>query len=125
MKLRSRGACLGGAQRELVQAAPLRVIQAAEQPRLKSDQHVAIQPHVGVCKSDSHLYARFISRWNYRFSSDQRSQAPLSSVSTGVGDQPGTLSDLAFLPTEVRGTRNSLVEPFTVSPKFCDRSVVS
>ena len=45
MKLRSRGACLGGAQRELVQAAPLRVIQAAEQPRLKSDQHVAKQPH--------------------------------------------------------------------------------
>ena len=80
---------------------------------------------VGICKNDSHLYARFISRWKYRFSSDQRSQAPLSSVSTGVGDQPGTLSDLAFLPPEVRGTRNSLVEPFTVSPKFCDRSVVN
>jgi hypothetical protein len=65
---------------------------------------------VAICKNDSVVYARFISRWKYRFSSDQRSQAPLSSVSTGVGDQPGTLSDLAFLPPEVRGTRNSLVE---------------
>ena len=42
------------------------------------------------------LHARFISRWKYRFSSDQRSQATLSSVSTDVGDQSGTLSDLAF-----------------------------
>jgi hypothetical protein len=51
---------------------------------------------VDIPKIIADLYARFISRWKYRFSSDQRSQATLSSVSTGVGDQPGTLSDLAF-----------------------------
>ena len=44
------------------------------------------------------LHARFISRWKYRFSSDQRSQATLSGVSTEVGDHSGTLRDLAFLP---------------------------
>ena len=42
------------------------------------------------------LHARFIPRWKYRFSSDQRSQATLGTVSTGVGDQPGTQCDLAF-----------------------------
>ena len=41
-------------------------------------------------------HARFISRWKYRFSSDQRSQATLSGVSTEVGDHSGTLRDLAF-----------------------------
>ena len=43
-----------------------------------------------------HWHARFIPSWKYRFSSDQRSQAALGRVSTGVGDQPGTLCDLAF-----------------------------
>ena len=52
---------------------------------------------LGIAKRDVHVYARFISRWKYRFSSDQRSQATLSSVSTDVGDQSGTQSDLAFL----------------------------
>ena len=53
---------------------------------------------VGIRKNLLRLYARFISRWKYRFSSDQRSQATLSGVSTDVGDQSGTLRDLAFLP---------------------------
>jgi hypothetical protein len=42
-------------------------------------------------------HARFIPRWKYRFSSDQRSQATLGPVSTDVGDQSGTQGDLAFL----------------------------
>ena len=75
-----------------------------------------------ISKSNLLLHARFIPRWKYRFSSDQRSQAPLSSVSTGVGDQPGTLSDLAFLPPEVRGTRNSLVEPATCAGNIVRRN---
>ena len=53
---------------------------------------------VAIRKNLLCLYARFISRWKYRFSSDQRSQATLSGVSTDVGDQSGTLRDLAFLP---------------------------
>ena len=77
---------------------------------------------VDIRKQHLLLHARFISRWKYRFSSDQRSQAPLSSVSTGVGDQPGTLSDLAFLPPEVRGTRNSLVEPATCAGNIVRRN---
>jgi hypothetical protein len=58
---------------------------------------------VFVAKKLSAVHARFISRWKYRFSSDQRSQATLSLVSTDVGDQSGTLSDLAFLPIEAPG----------------------
>jgi hypothetical protein len=52
-----------------------------------------------ICISKKHFdsHARFIPRWKYRFSSDQRSQATLGPVSTGVGDQPGTQGDLAFL----------------------------
>ena len=56
-----------------------------------------LAPQLGIAKRDTDLNARFISRWKYRFSSDQRSQATLSSVSTDVGDQSGTQSDLAFL----------------------------
>ena len=115
MKLRRRGVCLGAAQRELECkqrrcGSFRRPISLVVDGIEKRHEHVAEQVHVGICKKDCCVYARFISRWKYRFSSDQRSQAPLSSVSTGVGDQPGTLSDLAFLPPEVRGTRNSLVE---------------
>ena len=51
---------------------------------------------LGIAKRGFLLYARFISRWKYRFSSDQRSQATLSGVSTEVGDHSGTLRDLAF-----------------------------
>ena len=49
--------------------------------------------HISACAH----HARFIPRWKYRFSSDQRSQATLGPVSTDVGDQSGTQGDLAFL----------------------------
>ena len=49
-----------------------------------------------ISKSNLPLHARFIPRWKYRFSSDQRSQATLGPVSTEVGDYSGTHGDLAF-----------------------------
>ncbi len=49
---------------------------------------------IDMTKKDFIHHARLIPRWKYRFSSDQRSQAALGCVSTGVGDQPGTRNGL-------------------------------
>ena len=39
-----------------------------------------------------------IPRWNYRIPSELRSQAPLGSPSTAVGDHAGIVSAVCFLP---------------------------
>ena len=85
----------------------------------KNISHTQSDSKVSIHKNHRITHARFIPRWKYRFSSDQRSQAPLGNVSTGVGDQPGTHCDLAFFSLVVsiffsctshrRGVWNSVV----------------